>query len=217
MRSGQQLAAITTPAPVTIKRNQETIHVRCKKEGFEESLVVLNSRYETRSAGNLILGGFVGIMADQASGAASKYDPQVTVYMTPLSPADAAAGAARPKPTPAPPPVGPVSAPPPPPAPAPTVFGPGPWKARTVLMADKSAGNCVGADAIYSFDLTDDKLTAVLRGNRMFTIPVPPDGAVDHSFNAFSTSNSQIVGNARTRDLELVRTAFACRWKLKPE
>jgi hypothetical protein len=105
MRGGQQLAAVTTPAPVTIKRDPQTIHVRCKKDGFEDSLVVMNSRYETRSAGNILLGGVVGMMVDASSGASSKYDPYVMVQMTALSPADTASIATRPRSTPAPTPV----------------------------------------------------------------------------------------------------------------
>ena len=63
MRGGAQLSAVTTPAPVTVKRDAQTIHVRCKKEGYEEALVVMNSRYETASAGNILLGGLCAMAA----------------------------------------------------------------------------------------------------------------------------------------------------------
>jgi hypothetical protein len=222
MRSGQQLATVTTPAPVTIKRNQETIHVRCKKDGFEEGLVVMNSRYETRSAGNLILGGIVGIMVDASSGASSKYDPYVMVSMAPLTPADAAAAAARPKPPPAPSPPqaeAAVAPPPPPAAPAPTpiVYGPGPWKAQTVLIADRSREGCSKYPSAYSFDLTGDRLTVDNDNGRMLVATLPTDGTINQDFRSPSGARLAVVGNARTRDLDIVNASSACRWKLVPE
>jgi len=107
LRGGQQLSNVTTPSPVTVKRDQQTIHVRCKKEGYEETLVVMNSRYETASAGNILLGGVIGMMVDNSSGANAKYDAYVMVRLPPLSATDQTAQASRPKPA-APPEAPPV-------------------------------------------------------------------------------------------------------------
>jgi hypothetical protein len=101
LRGGQQLSNVTTPSPVTVKRDQQTIHVRCKKEGYEETLVVMNSRYETASAGNILLGGVIGMMVDNSSGANAKYDAYVMVRLPPLSATDQIAAASRPKQPPA--------------------------------------------------------------------------------------------------------------------
>jgi len=108
MRGGAQISTVTTPAPVTVKRDSQTIHVRCKKEGYEEGLVVMNSRFETMTVGNVLVGGLIGVIVDSSTGANSKYDPYVMVRMAALSPADAAAAATRPKSTPTPPPVAPI-------------------------------------------------------------------------------------------------------------
>ena len=105
MRGGEQISTVTTPAPVTVKRDSQTIHVRCKKEGYEEGLVVMNSRFEAMTVGNVLVGGVIGVIVDSSTGANSKYDPYVMVRMTALSPADAAAVATRPRSTPPPPPV----------------------------------------------------------------------------------------------------------------
>jgi hypothetical protein len=93
-REGQALGTVTTPAPLTIRRHASTIQVACKKPGYEDGRVVMNSRYETASAGNFLIGGVIGVMVDSSSGASSRYESNVLVRLTPLSPADAAAVAA---------------------------------------------------------------------------------------------------------------------------
>jgi len=82
-REGAQLASVTTPGPVTIKRHAATIHVVCRKEGHEPGRTVMNSRYETASAGNFILGGIIGVMIDNSSGANTRYDTYVMVRLEP--------------------------------------------------------------------------------------------------------------------------------------
>lgn len=101
-REGVTLGMVTTPAPITIKRHASTVHVVCKKAGYEDGRVVMNSRYETASSGNFLLGGVLGVMVDASSGASSRYESNVLVRLTALSAADqkiqAAAAAAKPQP-----------------------------------------------------------------------------------------------------------------------
>jgi hypothetical protein len=108
LREGVTLGTVTTPAPLTIKRHASTIQVICRKAGYEDTRVVMNSRFETASAGNFVLGGIIGVMVDSSTGADRRYEANVLVRLTPLSAADqkiqAAAAAAKPQPaTPAPP------------------------------------------------------------------------------------------------------------------
>lgn len=84
-REGQSLGAVKTPGPVTIKRDSRPVHVSCSMPGYEDGKVVLNSRYETATMGNMILGGAVGMMVDSSTGASNRYDAQVTVPLTPLA------------------------------------------------------------------------------------------------------------------------------------
>ncbi len=88
-REGQHLGTIKTPGPVTVKRDSRTIHIVCTKEGYEEGKVVLNSRFESATMGNLLVGGAIGLMVDSASGASNKYDAQVTVPLVPRGGAQA--------------------------------------------------------------------------------------------------------------------------------
>ena len=102
VREGVTLGSVTTPAPITIKRHASTIQVVCKKAGYEDGRVIMNSRFETASAGNFVLGGIIGVMVDSSTGANSRYEANVLVRLTSLSPADqkiqAAAAAAKPQP-----------------------------------------------------------------------------------------------------------------------
>jgi hypothetical protein len=101
----------------------------------------------------------------------------------------------------------------------PVVYGPGAWKARPVLMEETSAHNCLNSSqtgVTYSLNLAADKLTAEVGGGRVFSVLVPPDGAVNQSFKPPTGARLIAAGNARTRDMELLAPAFGCRWKLVP-
>jgi hypothetical protein len=164
--------------------------------------------------GGIVTGGIAwGI--DSASGADNKYESQVNMTLLPVAsmpPAPSPENAPAPQPqvmVPPPPPVAPVS--------APTVYGPGPWKARTVLIADRSAGSCSKFELGYSLDVAGDTFTAKARLVEMFSVPLPADGAVTHTFRPTGgATNLQIVGNARTRNLEIVDASAGCRWNLLP-
>lgn len=212
MREGQTLATVRTPQQPTIKRHAATLQVTCRKDGYEEGRVVLNSRFESSSAGNALVGGIIGMMVDASSGANSKYDSYVLVRMTALGPADKAAARAAPvaasQATAATPP-------------APKTLS-GPWKASSTLVPDRSAGGCARSRGTHSFDLTNDMLTVDSADGRMLSVTVPVDGAIKQSFKGPSGGPSgaatyELVGNARTRDLELVNNTAGCRWKLTPE
>jgi hypothetical protein len=221
-REGLALGTVTTPAPLTIKRHASTVHVVCKKPGYEDGRLVMNSRFETASAGNFLLGGIIGVMVDASSGANSRYESNVLVRLMPMSPADqaAAVAAAKANPPPAPRPFdGPApqtvaATTPSTTTPAPTFTGP--WKATNILNSERSGGNCTRSGTTYSLDLTNDTLTVDNENGRMFTATVPPDGMIRQTFRSPTGQNLEMVGNARARDLEVVNNAAGCRWKLTP-
>ena len=215
-REGQSLGTVKTPGPVTIKRDSRPVHVSCRMPGYEDGKVVLNSRYETATMGNMILGGAIGMMVDASTGASNRYDAVVTVPLTALSPADQAAANVR-KSAPLPETASPASALPASSAVAPAPFVTGPWQAQTVLIVDRSAGGCArNGSSPYSLDLAGDSLTVDNVNGRMLTATIPPDGAVDQAFRSPSGARLQIVGNARTRELGIVNSFAGCRWKLTP-
>jgi hypothetical protein len=77
---------VTTPGKVKVKRDVRTIRFDCTKQGYEDGRVYLNSRYETASAGNIILGGHIGMAIDESTGASRRYDENVLVPLVALAP-----------------------------------------------------------------------------------------------------------------------------------
>jgi hypothetical protein len=219
-REGAALGTVTTPSPLTIKRHAATVHVVCRKSGYEDGRSVMNSRFETASAGNFLVGGIIGVMVDASSGANSRYDTHVMVRLTPMSPADQAAAATRAPAAPAPQPVvaapapQPVAAAAPPPA-APTFTGP--WKSTGVLVLERSASICARVGVTYAFDLSGDTLKVDSPTGPAFTTTVPADGALRQTFKAPNGTTFEMIGNARTRDLEVLNNFTGCRWKYAPD
>ncbi|HEV7543234.1 MAG TPA: hypothetical protein VGO42_01715, partial [Reyranella sp.] len=65
--------------------------VSCALDGYETSNEILASNFSGVTFGNLLLGGFVGVVIDASSGANNKYPEKITVILTPATfPSDAA-------------------------------------------------------------------------------------------------------------------------------
>lgn len=83
-------AVCTTPCVVQVKR-YEDISVTIKKEGYEPQVVPLSKEIPGTGAagfaGNLLLGGVVGMVVDGVSGAAYDHKPNpVIVTLQPIAP-----------------------------------------------------------------------------------------------------------------------------------
>jgi hypothetical protein len=82
--------ACTTPCSVMVKRNAE-VSVTFQKEGYEPQVVQLTKDIPTAGAvgfaGNVLLGGVVGMGVDAVTGAATDHKPNpVTVTLQPAGP-----------------------------------------------------------------------------------------------------------------------------------
>ena len=80
----------STPCAVVAKRNAD-ISITIQKEGFEPQVVQLTKDIQTAGAagfaGNLLLGGLVGMGVDDATGAATDHKPNpVIVTLQRLAP-----------------------------------------------------------------------------------------------------------------------------------
>ena len=82
-RDGATIATVRTPGTVNVKRDAKPITVVCRKDDHEDNRAVMDSQLESMTAGNLIVGGLVGVIVDAASGANSRYAPSVLVRLTP--------------------------------------------------------------------------------------------------------------------------------------
>jgi hypothetical protein len=214
MREGQAIGTIRTPGQVKVKRDSRTIRVDCRKDGHEDGRVFLFARYETASAGNIALGGFVGMAIDQATGASNRYDTSVLVRLEPAAPGTvAAAPRSDVRVAPAPPaaerqPSEAVAA-----VPAPPVFEEGSWQASTELVPDRSPETCARFEAShYNFSLHGDMLTIGLSTGDTFETAVGADGAVNYRFRTPANARLILSGNAKTRRLELQNLNSSCVW-----
>lgn len=72
---------VVTPAQVVLSKSQHSVRVTCRKECFAEGRGLINSSMEEMTAGNILIGGVVGVAVDASSGAMNKYDPQAQIAM----------------------------------------------------------------------------------------------------------------------------------------
>jgi hypothetical protein len=73
---------ITTPATITIAKGSDSVSIRCTKECYNDGVGTLASNMEGMAAGNILMGGPLGLGVDAASGAMNKYSPQADIVMT---------------------------------------------------------------------------------------------------------------------------------------
>ncbi len=83
-RDGTTIAVINpTPGTAEIDRDKDMVLVTCERESYETSVAQLSSEFTGYTFGNLLLGGFIGVAVDAASGANSQYPDSITVIMVP--------------------------------------------------------------------------------------------------------------------------------------
>jgi len=75
---------ITTPGSVVVHKTKNDLVVTCTKDGFQNATVTVPARFNGVTAGNILLGGLVGIGVDAASGANHGYAEKTDVPMLPL-------------------------------------------------------------------------------------------------------------------------------------
>jgi hypothetical protein len=82
---------VATPGSVTVHKTKNDLNAVCKKDGYQDAQVIIPSKFGAMTAGNVILGGLVGITVDAISGANYSYPQSTDIPM-------AAVGAAPPPP-----------------------------------------------------------------------------------------------------------------------
>jgi hypothetical protein len=75
---------VTTPATVVLEKSQENISVVCKLACFQDAVGVIPSHTEGMTAGNVLLGGVVGLGVDAVSGAMNKYNDNNQFTLVPI-------------------------------------------------------------------------------------------------------------------------------------
>jgi hypothetical protein len=67
---------VVTPDTISLPNASDNISVRCSKECYQDGAGVISSNMEGMTAGNIILGGVIGLGVDAVSGAMNKYSPE---------------------------------------------------------------------------------------------------------------------------------------------
>jgi len=75
---------IVTPATVVLDKGQSHVSVQCKKQCFQDGVGMIESSMEAMTAGNILVGGVVGLGVDAMSGAMHKYSPEAGILMVPV-------------------------------------------------------------------------------------------------------------------------------------
>jgi len=75
---------VQTPASFVLDKSQHNISVSCKKECYQDAVGIIPSHTETMTAGNVLVGGVVGLAVDAASGAMNKYNDTNQIAMDPI-------------------------------------------------------------------------------------------------------------------------------------
>ncbi len=83
--AGIGTVTVVTPANLPLKKYGEDVAIQCKKECFSDGVGVLPASIEGMVAGNILVGGFIGLGVDTMSGAINKYPPNIDVAMAPIA------------------------------------------------------------------------------------------------------------------------------------
>ena len=96
-KRGQQVAALNTPAKVTLKRKDRLIFparytATIEAPGYQTAQVPIHSTVNPWLLGNIVFGGIPGLVVDNVTGAASKpWDANIYHELTPIYTAQQAA------------------------------------------------------------------------------------------------------------------------------
>lgn len=80
-RDGALREEFQTPAKVQIRRAKTAIDVECNKVGYQTATRTVESQMEGTTAGNVVVGGFVGLGVDAMTGAMFKYPDTIMIEM----------------------------------------------------------------------------------------------------------------------------------------
>ena len=87
---------VTSPGSVTVEKSKEDILIKCQKPGYQDAAATIPSDFQGWTAGNIILGGIIGVGVDAATGAMNEYPNSYAVPMWPVTPASATTPVAAP-------------------------------------------------------------------------------------------------------------------------
>ena len=82
VRNTKGASTITAPASVSVEKARGPLTVSCEsKDKSAKGSIIVESNYEAMNAGNILIGGIIGVGVDAATGAMWKYPSSVVVPM----------------------------------------------------------------------------------------------------------------------------------------
>jgi hypothetical protein len=94
---------LTTPGSAVVHKSKSNLEIDCTMDGYQAAHTSMPASFENMTAGNMLIGGIIGVGVDAASGAMYHYDKSTQITLVPVTPAAAAMPAPAPTATPAPP------------------------------------------------------------------------------------------------------------------
>ena len=81
------IVGVVNPSPgtITISKSTRDVAIRCTRQGNLPGVTTATPQFQAMTAGNLLLGGVIGLGIDAASGALSYYPANVLVTLPPES------------------------------------------------------------------------------------------------------------------------------------
>jgi len=85
-RNDSNIGAVNpTPGSVRISKSRHDLLVKCERADHQATSRLITASFQAMTAGNLLVGGVVGLATDLASGAAVTYPDSVNVVLWPTS------------------------------------------------------------------------------------------------------------------------------------
>lgn len=83
-REGTTVGIVSpTPGTLTVSKSARDMSVRCTRTGHSPGVASVVTEFQAMTVGNILIGGFVGLAVDAASGAMSRYPESVTIALPP--------------------------------------------------------------------------------------------------------------------------------------
>jgi hypothetical protein len=83
-REGATVGVVNpTPGTLTVSKSARDMSVSCTREGHSPGVASVVPQFQAMTVGNILIGGFVGLAVDAASGAMSRYPDSVTIALPP--------------------------------------------------------------------------------------------------------------------------------------
>lgn len=83
-RNGETLGVVNpTPGSLTVGKSASALNVRCERPGHQVAMTTVPSSFQAMTAGNLLLGGIIGLGVDAASGAINQYPSNIQLALAP--------------------------------------------------------------------------------------------------------------------------------------